>query len=189
MANTNKSHRRVQALCEGALMVALAQILGYLKFYRLPNGGSWTLVMFPIFFYAVRWGWKHGLLAGFTLGLLQLFLDTAYTWGWQSIFYDYLLAYTALGLAGLFKGKKWGIFAGAVVGGLGRYFFVFLSGVTCWRITAPTEIAFLGTFENPELYSLLYNGMYVIPSIALALIAAGVLYVPLKKYFLGQDIQ
>lgn len=189
MANTGRSHRQVQALCEGALMVALAQILGYLKFYRLPNGGSWTLIMFPICFYAVRWGWKHGLLAGFTLGLLQLLLDTAYTWGWQSILYDYLLAYTALGLAGLFKGKKWGIFLGTLVGGLGRYVFAFISGVTCWRIVAPTNIPLLGTVENAEVYSALYNGMYILPCIVLSLMAAAVLYMPLKKYFIGQDIR
>lgn len=188
MANTNKSHRQVQALCEGALMVALAQILGYLKFYRLPNGGSWTLIMFPICFYAVRWGVGRGLMAGFALGLLQLLLDGAYAWGWQSILYDYLLAYTALGLAGLFSGKKGGAFLGTLVGGLGRYFFAFLSGVTCWRITVPTQIPLLGTFDNAEVYSALYNGMYIVPCILLALIATAVLYVPLKKYFLGQDI-
>lgn len=188
MANKNGNHRRVQALCEGAIMVALAQILGYLKLYRLPNGGSWTLIMFPICFYAVRWGWKRGLVAGFALGLLQLLLDTAYTWGWQSILYDYLLAYTALGLAGLFKGKKWGVFPGILVGGLGRYAFAFLSGVTCWRIVAPTQIPLLGTFDNAEVYSLLYNGMYILPCIFLSLVAAAVLYLPLKKYFRGKDI-
>lgn len=189
MANKHTSHRSVQALCEGAIMVALSQVLGYLKFYRLPDGGSWTLVMFPICFYAVRWGWKKGLLAAFTLSLLQLFLDTAYTWGWQSILFDYLLAYTSLGLAGLFRGKKWGIFAGIAVGGLGRYFFAFLSGVTCWRITAPKDVPIFGTIGNAELYSALYNGLYVLPCIVLALVAAGALYVPLKKYFLGEDIR
>ena len=37
-------------------MVALAQILSYLKLMELPNGGSLTPAMFPIILFAVRWG-------------------------------------------------------------------------------------------------------------------------------------
>ena len=61
MAANATQHRSVRALCEGAIMVALAQILAYLKLYELPQGGSITLAMVPIFFFAVRWGWKKGL--------------------------------------------------------------------------------------------------------------------------------
>ena len=39
--NTN-SHLRVRMLCEGAMMVALAQVLSYIKLMELPNGGSLT---------------------------------------------------------------------------------------------------------------------------------------------------
>ena len=46
------------------------------------------------------------------------------------ILLDYLVAFTPLGLAGLFKGKKWGIFVGTVVGCLGRFVIHFISGVT-----------------------------------------------------------
>lgn len=56
MAANATQHRSVRALCEGAIMVALAQILAYLKLYELPQGGSITLAMVPIFFFAVRWG-------------------------------------------------------------------------------------------------------------------------------------
>ena len=109
--NTN-SHLRVRMLCEGAMMVALAQVLSYIKLMELPNGGSLTPAMFPIILFAVRWGLTPGLMAGFTFGLLQLIFDGAYAWGWQSMLLDYLVAFTPLGLAGLFKGKKWGIFVG-----------------------------------------------------------------------------
>ena len=104
--NTN-SHLRVRMLCEGAMMVALAQVLSYIKLMELPNGGSLTPAMFPIILFAVRWGLTPGLMAGFTFGLLQLIFDGAYAWGWQSMLLDYLVAFTPLGLAGLFKGKKW----------------------------------------------------------------------------------
>ena len=111
-----KSHLRTRMLCEGALMVALAQILGYLKLAEAPNGGSITFAMFPIILFAVRWGLRPGLMAGFLFGLLQLIFDGAYAWGWQSMLLDYLVAFTPLGLAGLFRGKSWGLFAGTLAG-------------------------------------------------------------------------
>lgn len=178
---------RTRMLCEGAIMVALAQILSYIKIMELPNGGSLTPVMFPILLFAVRWGLKDGLLAGFVFGLLQLIFDGAYAWGWQSMLLDYLVAFPPLGLAGLFKGKKWGIFAGTVLGCLGRFIVHFISGITIYRIYAPTEI--LGTvFDEPNLYSLVYNGSYMLPNTILALAIAGLLYAPLKKFYVGEDI-
>ena len=174
-------------LCEGAIMVALSQILSYIKIMELPNGGSLTPAMFPILLFAVRWGLKDGLLAGFVFGLLQLIFDGAYAWGWQSMLLDYLVAFPPLGLAGLFKGKKWGIFAGTVLGCLGRFIVHFISGITIYRIYAPTEI--LGTvFDEPNLYSLVYNGSYMLPNTILALAIAGLLYAPLKKFNVGEDI-
>ena len=189
MANKTNSHLRVQALCEGAVMVALAQVLSYLKLLELPNGGSLTPAMFPILFFAVRWGLGKGLLAGFVFGTLQLIFDGAYAWGWQSMLLDYLVAFTPLGLAGLFKGKSWGIFPGTVLGCTVRFIVHFISGVTIYRIIEPTEILGLGVFDDATVYSLVYNGVYMLPNMLLALVIAGVLFVPLKKYFAGQDLR
>ena len=187
--NKSKYHLQIRALCEGAIMVALAQILSYLKLYELPNGGSLTPAMFPILFFAVRWGLGPGLGAGFVFGLLQLIFDNAYAWGWQSMLLDYLVAFTPLGLAGLFKGKRWGIFPGTVLGCAGRFVVHYISGVTIYRIYEPTTVPGIGTFDNAALYSLVYNGVYMLPNMILALVIAGVLYVPLKKYFAGSDIR
>ena len=90
----NRTHLSVRMLCEAAVMVALAQILSYLKLMELPNGGSLTPAMFPIILFAVRWGTAPGLMAGFVFGLLQLIFDGAYAWGWQSMLLDYLAAFT-----------------------------------------------------------------------------------------------
>ena len=97
---TNKRHLRIRALPEGAMLVAAAQVLSFVRIYQLPQGGSVTAAMFPILLYAVRWGLGRGLLAGFAFGTLQLIFDGAYAWGWQSMILDYLLAFTPLGLAG-----------------------------------------------------------------------------------------
>ncbi len=187
---THKLHLRVRALCEGAIMVAIAQILGYIKLFgNLPNGGSITFAMFPILLFALRWGVGKGLLAGFAFGLLQMIFDGAYAWGWQSMLLDYLVAFTPLGLAGLFKGKSWGIFPGTVLGCSARFLVHYISGVTIYRINAPTEVPGIGVFDDAVVYSLVYNAAYMLPCMVLALGVAGVLYAPMKKYFAGQDLR
>lgn len=185
---STKARLYTRMLCEGAIMVALALVLNQLKIFRLPNGGSITLEMLPIFFFAVRWGVGPGLLAGFAFGLLQMFIDGAVAWGWQSLLLDYLVAFTPLGLAGLFKGKQWGIFAGTVLGSVVRFIVHFISGITIYAIVAPTEL-FNMTFTSPWMYSLAYNGSYMAIDMALCLVVFGLLYKPLKRYFLGTDIR
>ncbi len=185
---STNSHLRIRALCEGAIMVALAFVLSFVKLYELPNGGSLTPAMFPILLFAVRWGLGKGLMAGFVFGLLQLMYDSAYAWGWQSMLLDYLLAFTPLGLAGLFKGKSWGIFPGTVIGCVGRFIVHYISGVTIYRIYEPTEIPGIGVFDDAVLYSIVYNGSYMLPNMLLALAIAIVLYVPMKRFFVGSDI-
>ena len=196
MANyVDRSHLRVRALTEGAIMLALAVVLNYLSgiiFASLPQGGSVTLAMFPLLFYVHRWGLGKGLLVCFAYGTLDMLLGKGYAWGWQSILLDYLVAYTALGLGGLFRGKTWGIFPCITVGCLARFLVHHISGVTLYRIIEPTGIEgleFLGVFSNPHLYSLVYNGVYMVPNTVIALAIAGVLFVPMKKYFSGSDLK
>ena len=182
-------NRKLQMLCEGAILVALAQILSMLKLWEMPWGGSITLGMLPIFLFAVRWGTRWGLVAGFAYGLLQVMFDGGFAISWQSILGDYLVAFTPLGLAGLFRGKAWGIFPGTVLGCAVRFLVHFISGITIYRIYEPKNIPGFGTFDNANLYSLVYNGSYMLPNMLLALAIAAVLYIPLKKYFAGQDIR
>ena len=90
-----KSHLRLRALCEGAIFIALAQVLSYLKLFELPQGGSITIEMLPIFLYCARWGFGPGMLASFAYSILQAVLSSTYAWTWQSLIGDYLLAFTA----------------------------------------------------------------------------------------------
>ena len=190
-----KTHLRIQCLCEGAIMLALSVVLNYLSkaiFVNMPQGGSISLSMFPLLFFAHRWGVLPGLAVGFTYGLLDMLIDGGYAWGWQSMLMDYLVAYTALGLGGFFKGKAWGIFPGVAIGCLGRYLVHHISGITLYRILVPTAVEgleSLGAFSNPHVYSLLYNGVYMLPNTVIALVIAALLYAPLKKYFAGNDLR
>ncbi|MBS6217578.1 MAG: energy-coupled thiamine transporter ThiT [Clostridiales bacterium] len=175
-------------LCEGALLVAAAQILSYVKFLELPNGGSLTPAMFPVLLFAVRWGWKDGLLGGLVLGILQFMFDGGFALGWQSILGDYLLAFTALGLAGVFRGRRWGIFAGTVLGCAGRFLVHYVVGATIWAGYMPGEFLSM-TMTSPWFYSLLYNGVYMLPNMALALVIGALLYRPMGRYLTGADIE
>ena len=177
----------IRALCEGAILVAAATALSYLKLFELPQGGSVCIGMLPIFLYCVRWGWKRGFLACFCYGLLQLIFDGAYAWGPTSMLMDYLVAFTVLGVAGFFTGKKSGIYWGTVVGCLVRFVVHFISGVTIYRIYAPTEL-FNHTFTSPWLYSAVYNGSYVAIDMVLCMVIFAVLAKPMKKYLTGADL-
>ncbi len=154
-------NRKLQMLCEGAILVALAQILSMLKLWEMPWGGSITLGMLPIFLFAVRWGTRWGLVAGFAYGLLQVMFDGGFAISWQSILGDYLVAFTVLGLAGLGRGREKGIFLGTVLGGAARFVVHWVVGATVWAMYMPD--AFFGmTMTSPWLYSLLYNGFYML---------------------------
>lgn len=186
---TKATRRNVtRMLCEGAIMVVIAQILGYIKIWQMPWGGSICLSMLPIFLYACRWGLGSGLLAGLVLGVLQFMFDGGIALGWQSIIGDYLLAFAALGLAGLFTGKKWSVFVGTVVGSAARFLIHYVVGATIWAEYMPEE--FFGmTMTTPWFYSLLYNGFYMFFDMILCLVVFGLVYKPLNKYLTGADLR
>ena len=181
------NNSKYRALCEGAVFVAMAQILSLLKLWEMPWGGAITLSMVPIFLFAVRWGLRWGLLDSAVFGLLQLIFDGGFAISWQSLLGDYLVAFTVLGLAGLFRGKKGGIFWGTVVGGLARFAVHLVVGATVWAMYMPEE--FFGmTMTSPWVYSFLYNGVYMFLDIALCLAVFAVMWRPLRKYLTGADL-
>lgn len=180
--------KNLLSLCEGAMMVALAQILSYIKLWRMPWGGSVVLAMVPLILYSVRWGLWRGLAAGFVLGVLQFTFDGGFAIGWQSIIGDYILAYLVLGLAGIMHGKKGGVFLGCLVGGFARFLVHYVVGATVWGEYMPDE--FFGmTMTSPWIYSLIYNLAYMLPNILVTLLVFLLLWKPMKKYLTGADLR
>ena len=175
-------------LCEGAILVAVAQILSLIKLWEMPWGGSVVLAMVPLILFAVRWGLGPGLLAGFAFGVLQFLFDGGFAIGWQSIIGDYLLAFTVLGLAGLMKGKRGGVYFGAVIGGVARFLVHYVVGATIWAEYMPEEFFGL-TMTTPWFYSLLYNGFYMLIDMVLCLVIFAIAYKPLHKYLTGEDLR
>ena len=183
-----RSHLGTRMLCEGALFVAAALVLDLLPLWEMPWGGSISLCMAPFFFFACRWGVGPGLLAGFVLGVLEFMFDGGFALGWQSIIGDYLVAFTVLGLAGLFRGKNWSIFAGTVVGSAARFLVHYVVGATIWAEYMP-DVFFGMTMTTPWFYSLLYNGFYMGIDMVVCLVIFALLLKPMKKYFLAQDLR
>ena len=184
-------NKRVLTLCEGAVCIALAYALSFFELDLWFQGGSIGVAMLPIVVYAWRRGLGWGVMAGLIFGTIKCFFAGGFAWGWQSILLDYLVAYTALGLGGFFKGKAWGIFPCVAIGSLGRFAVHYLSGVTLYKIIEPTGIEGLeglGVFTNPHVYSIVYNGVYMLPNMLIAMVIAALLYVPMKKFFAGKDI-
>ena len=184
----NKSKFTLRSLTEGAVFVALAQVLSYLKLFELPQGGSIVVAMLPIFIYCARWGFGPGMLASFAYSVLQLLLDGAFAWGWQSMLGDYIVAFTVLGLAGLFHAQKYGFFIGTVVGSLARFLVHYLVGVWVWGEYMP-DTFFGMTMTTPWFYSFLYNGSYMLIDMAICLVVGLLLWKPLGKYIRGEDLK
>ncbi|MEG6567441.1 energy-coupled thiamine transporter ThiT [Thermoanaerobacterium saccharolyticum] len=138
-------------LVYGGLSIAISFVLSYIRFYHWPQGGSITPAsMLPLFVFAYYYGAGPGILVGMAYGMLQLIQDP-FVVHWIQLLLDYPLAFGALGLAGFFK-KNLSI--GVLVGGFGRFFSHFLSGVFFFASYAPKGM-------NPVVYSLLVNGILV----------------------------
>ena len=161
---------KTRILVEGAIMVALATVLSFIRVVKLPWGGSITLLsMLPIVLFSIRRGIKSGLTVSFLFALIQFIqgiMDGLFGWGLTPgsliacIFLDYLLAFTVLGLAGLFRQKGvTGWISGIALAILLRFAMHFLSGVIIWQSFGQLWGDFFT--ENTVLYSLLYNGAYM----------------------------
>ena len=177
--------KSVRMLTEGAVLIALSLILGQLRLYELPQGGSVSLEMLPMFLFITRWGLRNGLVGCFAFGLLQIFVEGAVSWGWVSMILDFIVAFGVMGLGGLFRGR---IYPASITAALARFIVHFISGVTVYRILAPTEL-FNTTFSNPYVYSLAYNGSYMAIDLALCLIVIAAMgATPLRHYLNGDDL-
>ncbi|HAQ07111.1 MAG TPA: energy-coupled thiamine transporter ThiT [Bacillus bacterium] len=167
-------------LVEVAVFSALAYLLdlfsGFLFSRIWPQGGSVSIAMVPVFLMAFRWGVKGGVLTGFLLGLLQFILGMSQIYHPVQGITDYLIAFAVLGLAGIFAAQikesihkdlkvKWItlVIAGTFIGSALRFVAHFFSG---W--------IFFGSYAPPgqpaALYSFIYNGTYMLPSMVLSAI-------------------
>jgi len=158
----------------GALAIALSFVLSCIRLYRMPQGGSVTPAsMLPLMLFSAAYGVGPGLLAGLTYGVLQYLQGGWFANVWQFAL-DYLLAFAALGLAGLAKNWKqsWGLYAAMLVAAVGRALSATLAGIAFWD-TAPWA-------------SLVYNGTYLIPEIIICMVLAFFVAKPVMRIMKSQ---
>jgi thiamine transporter len=165
--------RDTRVLTEAALAIALAFVLGLIKVWKMPFGGSISLEMVPLILLALRQGPWVGIVAGAAYSLLDLAVEPVALHPVQVIF-DYPLAFGVLGLAGFFQPTVRGAVLGTVVAVLARFLCHFVSGVVFFASYAPEG-------WNPYLYSVAYNAAYLLPSLVLAIIVVMVLLRALER--------
>lgn len=188
---------RLRTLVECALMIALAIVLGMIVIYEGPFGGSVTLFsMVPLLLISFRHGIKWGLGCGFVYSVVNMFLgikNLAYiptAWGIiATIFLDYIIAFTVIGIAGMTRNIKLmkntaansliNTFGGSFIALTIRFVCHLVSGAVIWYSLTqgwyaddPTHIVHK---YGPWMYSLVYNATFMIPEIVLTLIATPVL--------------
>ncbi|MDD7494942.1 MAG: energy-coupled thiamine transporter ThiT [Eubacteriales bacterium] len=153
-----------RTLVQGALCIALAFALSYIKLFSMPMGGSITLFsMLPIFVFAWMYGPAAGLLAGFAYSLLQV-VQGAYVVHPVQFVLDYFLSFTVLGLAGFFPKS---LALGAGVGGFCRMLCGVLSGAIFFADSAAEA-----GYANAWAYSFMYNFTTIGVDTILCVIAA-----------------
>ncbi len=195
-----------------AMMVGTAIILSVIKPFALPFGGGITLVsMMPICLIAYIYGTKTGILSAFIYSIAQMMLDphiigAAFLPGEGQMLFgkavlmcllDYTLAFTVLGLGGIFKNRLKNDFSavtlGAALAATLRYLCHIASGYILWGSYAEWFFSqdgfysignsILSTFSGNGLamiYSVFYNGLYMIPEIILTAIITPIIHKALK---------
>lgn len=184
-------------MLESAILIAIALVLNEVAKFNSTwiYGGSVTLgSMVPLVMIAWRWGTRQGLFSALVFSLLQMFLGFKNVLYGQNFFQmaaiallDYILAFTVIGLAAVprkfIRDKQLAVGAGVVFVCLLRFLCHFLSGWLIWDALWPNADGLSGV-----VYSILYNGSYMLPETLLALPIAVLLYVPLERFWLGQDL-
>lgn len=150
----------LKTLLVGALCIGLSFVLSYITIWKMPNGGSITPAsMLPIMIFAYIYGTPKGIIVGIAYGLLQMIQDPWLVNFWQ-VMLDYIVAFGALSLAGLFRKN---IIPGIICGCMGRFVSAFLAGVIFWGSYAPEGV-------SPVVYSLGYQATYIIPEMILCIV-------------------
>ncbi|SHH67685.1 energy-coupled thiamine transporter ThiT [Clostridium grantii] len=155
------------------LAIALTAVLKMFKVYQAPFGGSVTFgSMIPILLVGYFYGTEVGLLTGFVYGIVDLILGP-YILHPVQVLFDYPLPFMMLGLIGLFKGRdKKFVFLGTLVAVSARFMCHYFAGVVFWGSYAPEGM-------SPYLYSLLYNGSYLVFDSIIVIVILAIL--PLDK--------
>ena len=194
---TNEKRRSglsTRMIAEAGVMIALAKVLSFIKLFEMPMGGSVTLAsMAPILIFALRWGWKRGVIVGAVYGVLDFILGGYIVHPLQALL-DYPIAYAMLGFAGLAQIKDsegWDgllhFIPASVLAVLLRLAMHVLSGCIFYSSIDFEAGGTLGqalTWSNLSggfAYSLGYNGSFLGADFLICLVILALLWKPLGR--------
>jgi thiamine transporter len=150
-------------LTEAAVAVALSVLLGNLRLVELPNGGSIALAVIPLLALAATRGVRVGVLAGCCAGLAQALSGGTIIHPAQ-LGLDYLLAYAALGTAGIAhgRGRSRALLSLSIVLAMSLHLLAMVA----------SGVIFFATVAGPAAltYAIAYNAATVVPETLLALV-------------------
>lgn len=201
-------------LTETGILLAIGTVLSVIQPFQLPFGGGITIAsMLPIVLISYRHGVKWGLFSAFVFSLLQIATnfgtvkgffvpeDYALLVGIGIVLLDYVAAYTVLGLGGMFRRRLSPMAAlclGTVTVLLLRYAVHIVSGAVFFGAYAESFFTQEGFYHIGSVivdkftgvglvvvYSVFYNGLFMIPEILLtgaAALAVGKIPYIAKKY-------
>ncbi|MGI6183198.1 MAG: energy-coupled thiamine transporter ThiT [Candidatus Fimadaptatus sp.] len=170
-------------LSSAAMCIALSFVLGAIKLYSMPQGGSITPgSMLPVILFGMAYGVWPGVIVGAAWGLLDL-LQSMYVVHPMQLLLDYPIAFAMMGLGALVRKQNWGILrlpAAVLIACVGRYACAVISGAVFFAEYAGDM--------NPWIYSLTYNVTYMGPE---TLVTMALAFIPqiagLERVVRGTD--
>lgn len=139
-----------------ALCIALAFALSLIHIFTFPFGGDITLCSL---LFVVLPGWLFGVPVGAMCGLIYgmlVFLVSPYFVTFPQFLFDYILAFSVMGLAGLFRSAKNGLVKGYILAVLLRWVMATVAGMIWFSLGMTAWDGW-----KPLPYSMAYNAAYI----------------------------
>lgn len=149
-----------------ALFIVFDRLSDTLNLFKMASGGKLNFGPIALLVCSYHLGWKNGLIVSVTSVFLQLIIGSVTWYGIWSFLLDYLIAYSAYGLASLFPNYKY-LYSGVLITSLIRLLSSTLAGTLVW--------------QTPLWGSLTYNASYMIPTTVCVIILVPLLCERLKK--------
>ncbi len=173
----NKTSSDTRSIVYGAIAIALSFALSYIRFFKMPQGGSVTFAsLLPLMIYCCMFGTRKGVIVCLIYGTLQAIQDPWIIHPMQFLL-DYPLAFGLIGVSGIFmeknvfKGKQIPAFlVGGIIAVTLRFACHVFSGVFAFA-----DMADLDTYSNVWAYSLAYNS-FAFMDMAICLVAGCLLF-------------
>lgn len=179
--------KNTRFIVEAGVSIALSFILSLVPIFRMPMGGSVTLVSrLPIILLAIRWGVGKGVIAAAVLGFLNLAFGGYVIHPIQAIL-DYILSFAAIGLAGISFGEKKSKFSYIPSIILSYIVSGAMNIISAFFFFYDMSTANAAGFNTFLPYALAYNYSFLAADCLILIIVYLLIYDRLKTLFQKQD--